>query len=102
MTPSVPRLLLCFLIAIAIVPAVAQADSGLPQVPVPASDALPTTAHALAAAHRAGEPGAAQVPVPCAPMGAGINAGSTWMGQDIHNPATYSQCAISYNLGVDW
>jgi hypothetical protein len=24
------------------------------------------------------------------------------MSYDIHNPATYSQCAISYNLDVDW
>jgi pyruvate/2-oxoglutarate dehydrogenase complex dihydrolipoamide acyltransferase (E2) component len=35
-------------------------------------------------------------------MGAGINARSTWMSYDIHNPATYTQCAISYNLDVDW
>ena len=51
MTPSVPRLLLSFLVAIAILPAAAQADGGLPQVPVPASDPLTTTAHALAVAH---------------------------------------------------
>ncbi|HEY0360793.1 MAG TPA: hypothetical protein VGC83_00865 [Solirubrobacteraceae bacterium] len=102
MTPSVPRLLLCFLIAIAIVPAVAQADSGLPQVPVPASDALTTTAHALAVAHWGVDPCAGQVTVTWAHMGAGINARSTWMSYDIHNPATYSQCAISYNLDVDW
>jgi hypothetical protein len=102
MTPSVPRLLLCFLIAIAIVPAVAQADSGLPPVPVPASDALTTTAHALAVAHWGVDPCAGQVTVTWAHMGAGINARSTWMSYDIHNPATYSQCAISYNLDVDW
>jgi hypothetical protein len=102
MTPSVPRLLLCFLIAIAIVPAVAQADSGLPQVPVPASDALTTTAHALAVGHWGVDPCAGQVAVTWAHMGAGINARSTWMSYDIHNPATYSQCAISYNLDVDW
>ena len=102
MTPSVPRLLLCFLIAIAIVPAVAQADSGLPQVPVPASDALTTTAHALAVAHWGVDPCAGQVTVTWAHMGAGINARSTWMSYDVHNPATYSQCAISYNLDVDW
>jgi hypothetical protein len=102
MTPSVPRLLLCFLIAIAIVPAVAQADSGLPQVPVPASDALTTTAHALAVGHWGVDPCAGQVTVTWAHMGAGINARSTWMSYDIHNPATYSQCAISYNLDVDW
>src|SRR4051794_228539 len=102
MTPSVPRLLLWFLIAIAIVPGVAQADSGLPQVPVPASDALTTTAHALAVAHWGVDPCAGQVTVTWAHMGAGINARSTWMSYDIHNPATYSQCAISYNLDVDW
>src|SRR3954467_14311266 len=102
MAPSVPRLLVCFLIAIAIVPAVAQADSGLPQVPVPASDALTTTAHALAVAHWGVDPCAGQVTVTWAHMGAGINARSTWMSYDIHNPATYSQCAISYNLDVDW
>src|SRR4051794_5347512 len=102
MTPSVPRLLLWFLIAIAIVPGVAQADSGLPQVPVPASDALTTTAHALAVAHWGVDPCAGQVTVTWAHMGAGINARSTWMSYDVHNPATYSQCAISYNLDVDW
>jgi hypothetical protein len=102
MTPSVPRLLLSFLIAIAILPAVAQADSGLPQVPVPASDALTTTAHALAVAHWGVEPCAGQVTVTWAHMGSGINARSTWMSYDIHNPATYTQCAISYNLDVDW
>jgi hypothetical protein len=102
MTLSAPRLLLSFLIAIAILPAVARADSDLPQVPVPASDALTTTAHALAVAHWGVDPCAGQVTVTWAHMGAGINARSTWMSYDIHNPATYSQCAISYNLDVDW
>jgi pyruvate/2-oxoglutarate dehydrogenase complex dihydrolipoamide acyltransferase (E2) component len=102
MTLSVPRLLLSFLIAIAILPAVAKADSGLPQVPVPASDALTTTAHALAVAHWGVDPCAGQVTVTWAHMGAGINARSTWMSYDVHNPATYTQCAISYNLDVDW
>jgi hypothetical protein len=102
MTLSVPRILLSFLIAIAILPAVARADDDLPQVPVPASDALTTTAHALAVAHWGVDPCAGQVTVTWAHMGAGINARSTWMSYDIHNPATYSQCAISYNLDVDW
>ena len=102
MTPSVPRLLLSLLVALAILPAVAQADSGLPQVPVPASDALTTAAHALAVAHWGVEPCAGQVTVTWAHMGPGINARSTWMSYDIHNPLTYSQCAISYNLDVDW
>ena len=74
---SVPRLLLSFLIAIAILPAVAQADIGLPQLPVPASDALTTTAHALAVAHWGVEPCAGQVSVTWAHMGAGINARSS-------------------------
>jgi hypothetical protein len=102
MTPSVPRLLLSFLVALAILPAAAQADSGLPQLPVPASDALTTAAHALAVAHWGVDPCAGQVTVTWAHMGAGINARSTWMSYDIHNPATYSQCAISYNLDADW
>jgi hypothetical protein len=102
MTPSIPRLLLSFLIAIAILPAVAQADSGLPQVPVPASDALTTTAHALAVARWGVDPCGGQVTVTWAHMGSGINARSTWMSYDAHNAATFSQCAISYNLDVDW
>jgi hypothetical protein len=102
MTLSVPRLLLSFLVAVAILPAVAQADSGVPQVPVPASDALTSAAHALAVAHWGVEPCAGQVTVTWAHMGPGINARSTWMSYDIHNPATYSQCAIAYNLDVDW
>ena len=102
MTPSVPRLLLSFLIAIAILPAVASADSGLPQVPVPASDALTTTAHALAVAHWGADPCAGQVTVTWAHMGSGINARSQWMSYDVHNPATFTQCSITYNLDVDW
>jgi hypothetical protein len=102
MTPSVPRLLLSFLIAIAILPAVASADSDLPQVPVPASDALTTTAHALAVAHWGVDPCAGQVTVTWAHMGAGINARSQWMSYDVHNPATFAQCSITYNLDVDW
>ena len=102
MAPSVPRLLLCFLVAIALLPAAAQADISLPQVPVPASDALSSTAHALAVAHWGVDPCAGQVTVTWAHMGPGINARSQWMSYDIHNPATYSQCSITYNLDVDW
>ena len=69
---------------------------------MPASDALTTTAHALAVAHWGVEPCAGQVTVTWAHMGSGINARSTWMSYDVHNPATYTQCAISYNLDVDW
>jgi hypothetical protein len=35
-------------------------------------------------------------------MGAGINARSQWMSTDVHDASTYSDCAISYNLDVDW
>ena len=102
MTLSVPRLLLCLLVALALLPAAAQADIALPQVPVPAADALTTTAHALAVAHWGVDPCAGQVTVTWAHMGSGINARSQWMSYDIHNPATYSQCSITYNLDVDW
>ena len=93
--------LLCFLVAIALLPAAAQADIALPQVPVPASDALSSTAHALAVARWGVDPCAGQVTVSWAHMGPGINARSKWMSYDIHNPATYSQCSISYNLDID-
>ena len=59
-------------------------------MPVPASDALTTTAHALAVARWGVEPCAGQVTVTWAHMGPGINARSQWMSYDIHNPATYS------------
>ena len=102
MASSGPRLLLCFLVAIALLPAAAQADITLPQVPVPASDALSSTAHALAVARWGVDPCAGQVTVSWAHMGPGINARSQWMSYDIHNPATYSQCSITYNLDIDW
>ena len=102
MASSGPRLLLCFLVAIALLPAAAQADITLPQLPVPASDALSSTAHALAVARWGVDPCAGQVTVSWAHMGPGINARSQWMSYDIHNPATYSQCSITYNLDVDW
>ena len=35
-------------------------------------------------------------------MGAGINARSQWMSVDVHDPSTYSQCSITYNLDIDW
>jgi matrixin len=102
MTPSVPRLLLTFLVALALLPAAAQADGTLAQVPVPASDALTGTAHALAVAHWGVDPCGGQVSVTWAHMGPGINARSQWMSVDIRNPATYSQCSVTYNLDVDW
>jgi hypothetical protein len=99
MTASLSRYLVCALLAIAVLPAAAQAAA---TVPVPASDALTTSAHALAVAHWGVEPCSGQVAVTWAHMGAGINARSTWMSVDVHNPSTYSQCSIAYNLDVDW
>ena len=101
MTSSLSRHLLCALVAIALLPAAAQAASA-PALPVPAADALTSTAHALAVARWGVEPCAGQVTVTWAHMGAGINARSQWMSVDIHNPSTYTQCAIAYNLDVDW
>ena len=102
MTASLPRLLVCALLAIALLPAAAQADVGLPELPVPAADALTSAAHGLAVARWGVEPCGGQVAVAWSHMGAGINARSQWMSVDIHNPATYSQCSITYNLDVDW
>jgi hypothetical protein len=102
MTASLPRLLVCALLAIALLPAAAQADASLPELPVPASDALTSTAHGLAVARWGVDPCGGQVAVTWAHMGAGINARSQWMSVDVHNPATYTQCSITYNLDVDW
>jgi hypothetical protein len=102
MTSSLSRYLLGALIALALLPAAANADVGLPSLPVPAADALTTSAHALAVARWGVDPCGGQVAVTWAHMGAGINARSTWMSIDIHDPSTYSQCAISYNLDIDW
>jgi hypothetical protein len=99
MTASLSRYLVCALLAIAMLPAAAQAAAS---VPVPASDALTASAHALAVARWGVEPCGGQVAVTWAHMGSGINARSTWMSVDIHNPSTYSQCSISYNLDIDW
>jgi hypothetical protein len=103
MSLPAPRLLLCALLALAFAfPATARADVSLPQLPVPAADALMSTAHALAVAHWGAEPCGGQVGVVWAHMGAGINARSQWMSTDVTNAATYTQCSISYNLDVDW
>ena len=102
MTSSLPRLLVAALLAIALLPAAAQADFNLPALPVPAADALTSTAHGLAVSRWGVDPCGGQVAVTWAHMGAGINARSQWMSIDIHNPATYSQCSITYNLDVDW
>jgi hypothetical protein len=102
MTSSLSRHLLCALVAIALLPTAAQADASAPAVPVPAADALTTSAHSLAVARWGVEPCGGQVTVTWAHMGGGINARSQWMSVDIHNPATYSECSITYNLDVDW
>jgi matrixin len=102
MTVSLFRLLVSALLALALLPAAAQADIGPPELPVPAADALTSTAHGLAVSRWGIEPCGGQVSVTWAHMGAGINARSQWMSTDIHNPATYTQCSITYNLDVDW
>jgi hypothetical protein len=102
MTSSLSRYLLGALIALALLPAAANADTAVPSLPVPAADALTTSAHALAVARWGVDPCGGQVAVTWAHMGAGINARSTWMSVDIHDPSTYSQCAITYNLDIDW
>jgi hypothetical protein len=102
MALTVPRSLLCALVALALAPGVARADGELPAIPVPAADTLMTTAHTLAVARWGTDPCAGQVSVSWSHMGAGINARSQWMSTDVHDPATYTDCAISYNLDVDW
>jgi hypothetical protein len=102
MALTVPRSLVCALLALALVPAVASADVELPAVPVPAADTLMATAHTLAVSRWGMDPCGGQVSVSWSHMGAGINARSQWMSTDVHNPATYTDCAISYNLDVDW
>ena len=102
MTLSLPRLLVCFLLALALLPATAQADIGFPRCrcrPPTRSRAPPTPSPSPAGASTRA---AARSAVTWAHMGAGINARSQWMSYDIHNPATYSQCSITYNLDVDW
>jgi hypothetical protein len=99
---SLPRLLVCALLALAMLPAAAQADIDPPELPVPATDVLMSTAHGLAVSRWGVEACGGQVSVTWAHMGAGINARSQWMSTDVHNPATYSQCSIAYNLDVDW
>jgi hypothetical protein len=101
--PYLPRLLLCALLGLALVPAAASAADALPPaVPVPAADALMAQAHTLAIGRWGAEPCGGQVTVTWAHMGSGINARSQWMSTDVHNPATYTQCSITYNLDVDW
>jgi hypothetical protein len=102
MARSLPRLVVCALAALALVPAAASADSEPAPVPVPAADSLMSSAHALAVAHWGVDPCGGQVTVSWAHMGAGVNARSQWMSTNVDDPSTYSDCTISYNLDVDW
>jgi hypothetical protein len=98
-SPLLLRLLACAALAVALLPAAARADV---RMPVPAAEPLMTTAHALAVARWGAEPCGGQVTVSWAHMGLGINARSQWMSIDAHDPTTFSECAIAYNLDVGW
>jgi hypothetical protein len=98
-SPLLPRLLACAALAVAVVPATAHAAANLA---VPAAEPLMTTAHALANARWGMDACGGQVAVSWSHMGPGINARSQWMSIDAHDPTTYSECAISYNLDVSW
>jgi hypothetical protein len=102
MAITLPRFLLCALLGLALVPGVARADAELPALPVPAADALMSTAHQLAVTRWGVDPCGGQVTVTWAHMGAGINAQSRWMSTDVHDASTYTDCSITYNLDVDW
>ena len=83
-------------------PAAAQADRDQ-GVPVPASDALASSAHALAVARWGVEPCGGQGRRHLGPHGRrdqralDVDERSTST-----NRRTYSQCSIAYNLDVDW
>ena len=97
------RLIVCAALALVALPAAALADDGEPPaIPVPAADALMATAHSLAVARWGTEPCGGQVTMSWNHMGEGINARSQWMSVDANDPSTYSDCAITYNLDVDW
>jgi hypothetical protein len=96
------RLIACAALALVAVPAAAQAQDDPPAIPVPAADALMTTAHSFAVARWGTEPCGGQVTTTWSHMGSGINARSQWMSIDSHDPSTYSECSITYNLDIDW
>jgi hypothetical protein len=98
-SPILARLLACAALALALLPATARAEANLT---VPAAEPLMTTAHVLAVARWGMEPCAGQVAVSWTHMGPGINARSQWMSIDAHNPATFTDCTITYNLDVTW
>jgi hypothetical protein len=97
------RLIVCAALALVALPTAALADDGdPPAIPVPAADSLMATAHSLAVARWATEPCGGQVTMSWTHMGEGINARSQWMSIDVNDSSTYSDCAITYNLDVDW
>jgi hypothetical protein len=96
------RLLACSALALAFVPATAHAEGLLPDLPVPAAAPLMATGQSLAAARWGVEPCGGQVAVSWSHMGPGINARSQWMSVDINDASSYTECAITYNLDVDW
>jgi ABC-type molybdate transport system substrate-binding protein len=97
------RLIVCAALALVALPTAALADDGEPPaIPVPAADSLMATAHSLAVARWATDPCGGQVTMSWSHMGLGINARSQWMSVDVNDPSTYSDCAITYNLDVDW
>ena len=102
MTTSLSRYLLVALLALAFLPSAAHAEGAFANLPVPAADGLTSTAHAFAVARWGIDPCGGQVAVSWAHMGDGINARSQWMSVDIHDPSTYSQCSITYNLDIGW
>jgi Matrixin len=97
------RLIVCLTIALVAAPAAALADDAEPApIPVPAADSLMANAHSLAVAHWGVDPCGGQVAMSWDHMGTGINARSQWMSVDVHDPSTFSDCSIAYNLDVDW
>jgi Matrixin len=97
------RLIVCAALALVALPAAALADDGEPPaIPVPAADSLMATAHSLAVARWGTDACGGQVTMSWNHMGTGINARSQWMSVDVNDASTYSDCAITYNLDVDW
>jgi hypothetical protein len=93
------RLLACAALALALVPAAARAEA---PVAVPAAEPLMTAAHTLAVARWGMEPCGGQVTFSWDHLGLGINARSQWMSVDAHDPTTFSDCTVTYNLDVGW
>lgn len=96
------RLLACAALALALAPARADAEGLAADLPVPAAAPLMATGQTLAAARWGVDPCGGQVAVSWSHMGPGINARSQWMSIDIDDASSYTECAITYNLDVDW